>query len=304
MPRFLFALALLLTAALARPAPAQQDTWRVRGTDQVVVHFHSGDEPDVEGLIQAVEQALPTMEARLGVTLEQPAYIYLAASQQEFDRLTGGKLPVWSQGVSFPESGAIVLKSPQFSRDREGSRMTTRHELVHILISRKAGTSVPRWLNEGLALMLSGEGEDKPLMPLSRSLWSGGLLSLESIERVDAFPHATAELAYLQSYHATQFLVKQHGWEALRRMLDDLKQGRYWEDALFNETEMDQAGFEAAWRADLESSYRWIILLDLDIILFSGVAIMLIVGAILMVRRRRKIYRQWEAEDGAQEGNF
>jgi hypothetical protein len=301
MQRWLTVAALLF---LALPACGQTIAWKEKTGPSCSVYFHSGDEANVAGLIQTLAQVLPDLQEKLGVVPDRPASIYLASSQGEFDHLTEQKLPTWSQGVSFPETGSIVLKSPQFSHDVQTFQTTAAHEMAHLLIARKAGIGVPRWLNEGLALMLSGEGPGKPLLPLSRAIWSGKLISLDEVEQVDVFPHSNAELAYVESYNAVEYLVKQYGWEALRRILGDMGQNHSWNEALFRETELDQAGFEAAWRTNLEKSYRWMILLDAQTLVFVGMTALVLVIGVIGLRRRRKIYRQWEAEEGSDQVNF
>lgn len=297
-----FTAAVLVLWALS--ASGQSIPWKERTGTGFSVYFHAGDETNVDGLTRALQQAMPGMQEKLGTALTQPARIYLADSQAEFDRITGGQLPAWSQGVSFPETESIVLKSPQFSHDIATFHTTAVHEMAHLLISRKAGAEVPRWLTEGLALMLSGEGPGKPLLPLSRAIWSGKLLSLEEVERVDAFTHPNAELAYVESYNAVEFLVKQYGWDGVQRILEDMGTGHSFNEALFRETELDQSGFEAAWRDQLQKSYRWMILLDAQTMVFIGMTIMVLVVGVIALRRRRKIYRQWEAEDESDQGNY
>jgi len=298
------ALLILLTLHTSSVALSQQSQWRERSNERIKLFIHPGDETNASGLTEAIEQAMPELETKLGVSIPYQPKIFLVTSQEEFDRATGGTLPPWSEGVSFAETGAIVLKSPSFSGNINALHRTAVHELVHLMIAKKAGRGVPRWLNEGLAQFLSGEGQGKALMPLSRALWSNHLLPLVSIERVDRFSRVDAELAYLQSFHATEFFINQYGWETLRNLLSKLGEGVPWEVALFRIIQTDQAGFEATWRAHLEKSYRWMILLDSQIYLFIGATFLVLLAGVAMVRRRRRIYRKWEAEDGPQAGIF
>ncbi len=298
----LTAVLILMTLLTSSMALSQQGRWRERSNERIKLFIHPGDETNASGLTEAIDQAMPELETKLGINIPYQPKIFLVTSQEEFDRATGGTLPPWSEGVSFAETGAIVLKSPSFSGDINSLHRTAVHELVHLMIAKKAGRGVPRWLNEGLAQFLSGEGQGKALMPLSRALWSNHLLPLASIERVDRFSHADAELAYLQSFHATEFFINQYGWETLRNLLSKLGEGVPWEVALFQTIQTDQAGFEATWRAHLEKSYRWMILLDSQIYLFIGATFLVLLAGVAMVRRRRRIYRKWEAEDGPEAG--
>ncbi len=294
MKKWFAILLVMIPCFSARP---QGTYWRQLDDKRWQISFHASDASNAQSLAKFVSAALPHLEASLGSTLETPAHIWIAANQSEFDHLTNAGLPEWSQGVSYPEQNKIVLKSPRFSGDIEIFHRTAAHELVHQLIAHKVRTNIPRWLNEGLALVLSGEGREKPLMPLSRAVWMGGVQPLASVEEVDRLPHAAAELAYLESFSAADFLVRQFGWESVRRMLNDLGSGTYWQDALFKETEMDQAGFEALWLTNLDKSYRWMILLDVPTFIFFGITLLVLVVGVLIYRRRRQTYRRWEAEE-------
>ena len=295
----LLVLFLALPTVLGRAQP-----WREKGDEGIKVFYHFGEEKNVAGLLQELNGALPDLEAKLGVALEHPARIYLASSQQEFDQVTGGNLPDWSLGASFPKTGSIILKSPRFSQDINAFHQTAIHELVHLLVALKAGPGVPRWLTEGLALLFSGEGSGKPLLPLSRALWANRIIPLDEIEQVDLLEHSEAELAYLESFQAVQFIVQEFGWASLGRILAALGQGKSWEEALYAETALDGAGFEASWLKNLERSYRWLFLLNVQNLIFASFVLLVFVAFIAMRRRRRRILRQWEAEDAQSQGIF
>ncbi len=299
-PAYIFAATVLFCSL----AFAQPDRWWEAGNERMKIFYHAGDAANVEALNRFAFATLPMLEGQLKTSLLAPAHIYLASSQDEFNHLTGGRLPEWSQGVSFPEQNTIVLKSPRFSKGTEEFHRTTAHELTHLLIGVKTGGRLPRWFNEGLALWLSGEGQGKALMPLSRAVWSGSLIPLDHIERVDSFQPADAELAYLQSYHLTEFMIKRYGWETIQRILNDMGAGSSWNESLFRETELDQAGLEAEWHAELKKSYRWMILLDAEFFIFLGMTVLVLIAGVLVIRRKRKIYRQWSAEEETQTGIF
>jgi hypothetical protein len=286
----------LLVSPVVRAAPAE--SWQERSNDDVRIFFHPGEGENVSGMLETFSRTIPDLEEKLGVSLPYVPQIYVVTSQEEFDTVTRGSLPPWSHGVSFPRGGQIVLKSPSFAKDIATFNRTAVHELVHLMIGVRTGNNVPRWLNEGLAQMLSGEAQDETLMPLSRALWAGKIIPLDLIEGVDRFTHKEAELAYLQSFHAADFLVRIFGWETLRELLTYLGQGKTWDDALFTVIELDHAGFEAAWLEEVKQSHRWMILMDAPFYVFMGATVLVLLAGIAVIRRRRQIYRKWEAEDG------
>ncbi len=278
---------------------AEAESWKSKGNESVRIFYHVGDVDNVLGLLDVIPQYLPEFEAKLGVSLPYTPRIYVTSSQEEFDRITGGRLPAWSHGVSSAPRGTVILKSPAFARDIATFNRTALHEIVHLLVGQKAGNTAPRWLNEGLAQLLSGEAQGKPLLPLSRALWSGKLIPLDEIAFVDRFTPSEAELAYLESYHAADYLVREYGWDSLREILSGLAQGESWNEALFAAIDTDQAGFEASWRGALEKSYRWVILMDVQLYIFAGATLLVLLAGVMVMRRRRRTYRRWEAEERA-----
>jgi hypothetical protein len=293
---------LLIVLTLTSTAPGAQ--WEIRKSKHCAVYFHTGDGENVSGIMAVIEERLPDLEQKLGIIVPNPAQIYLANNQTEFDQLTGGVLPPWSQGVSYPDKGVIVLKSAAFSHDIATCNRTALHEMVHLLLGYQTNSQIPRWIGEGLAMSLSGEGAEKSKLPIARALWSGKLIPLDDIDRVDSFTSDRAELAYLQSMQAVEFLTLQYGWEALSKILTDVKKGISWNDALSSETGVDQAGFEAEWKNSLSGSYRWMILLDFNFYLFTGMTALAITAGIILMRRRRKTIRRWELEDEGEQSVF
>jgi hypothetical protein len=288
--------AFLLAALFSR---VEAEPWKSKGNTSVMIFYHIGDEENVLGLLDIIPKYLPEFESKLGVVLPYTPRIYVTSSQKEFDRITGERLPSWSHGVSSAQSGSVILKSPAFARDIATFNRTALHEIVHLLVGQKAGNSVPRWLNEGLAQLLSEEAQGKPLLPLSRALWAGKLIPLEALEGVDHFTPSEAELAYLESFHAADFLIRQYGWASLRNILNGLAQGGSWDEVLYQVIDTDQAGFEAAWRNALERSYRWIILMDVQLYLFAGATLLILLAGVVMMRRRRRTFKRWEEEESA-----
>ncbi|MFH1733738.1 MAG: peptidase MA family metallohydrolase [bacterium] len=279
------------------PQFADAATWKERRENKIKVFYHTGDEKNVDGVLSAVSKAMPDLLEKLGVELKYPVKIYLVSSEDEFHNITGSKIPEWSHGVSFSQTGQILLKSPRFAKDIQTLHRTAIHELVHALIAQRVGQNIPRWLNEGLALVLSGEGPTKPRIPLSRAVWSGKLIWLENIDQVNYFSQSMADVAYLQSYHAAEYLIKKYGWETIRQMLTSLGSGKTWEETILQTTGKTHEAFESSWLENLKKSYRWTILLDIHIYLFMGATLLVLLSGILVFRRKRKLYRRWEEEE-------
>src|SRR6185503_18367770 len=65
-------------------------------------------------------------------------------------------MPVWAAAAT--QGNRIELQPLKLLKQRRILETTLRHELVHVLIDEIGGKRTPRWLSEGLALYIAGEG--------------------------------------------------------------------------------------------------------------------------------------------------
>ena len=113
----------------------------------------------------------------------------------------------------------------------QGWREILVHELVHAFVQALAGSTVPGWLNEGLAQMQEGRAGEPArarerlngaaLFPLERL--GGSLASWEDAAAIGR--------AYAESLLFVEYLRATYGDEALRRMLLSIPDGRKPEDS-------------------------------------------------------------------------
>ena len=65
-------------------------------------------------------------------------------------------MPPWTAAAT--QKNKIELQPLKLLKQRRILETTLRHELVHVLIEAIGGGQTPRWLTEGMALFLAGEG--------------------------------------------------------------------------------------------------------------------------------------------------
>src|SRR5262249_2834046 len=91
---------------------------------------------------------------------------------------------------------------------RRGVLTTTlRHELAHVFIDSIGGNRGPRWLGEGFAIHLAGEGRQFAHYSARAEL------SNDELERRLEHPRTQTEMRelYAQAYRAVAELVRQQG---------------------------------------------------------------------------------------------
>jgi stage II sporulation protein D (peptidoglycan lytic transglycosylase) len=129
--------------------------------------------------------------------------IRLNESTGDFTSRTGQ--PWWAAAAT---KGNRIELQPHALLKRRGVLTTTlRHELAHVFIDAVGRNRAPRWLGEGFAIYLAGEGR------LFEHYIRRGALSNEELERQLEHPRTQQEMRglYAQAYMSVSELVRQQG---------------------------------------------------------------------------------------------
>jgi len=283
---------LILFSAL--PVFALSD-WIVSTEEWVSVHHHPKETANVQAILDAVYFSYPLISENLGLKFTGKLEIYLASRPAEFGELTDWKLPAWAQGVAYSGKNMVVLKSPKYSGNRLDLAKAAVHEFIHILLATDVGR-VPLWLNEGLAVMLSGEGyfDDRQL---TSAAITGKFVPFRKMERVLKFDPGSAHLAYQQSLAATRYLVGEFGWGSVSKMLIGVKHGQAFDKAFFDATGMWPDEFEGEWIKLQGGRYKYSFLRHFDSYISYVFVPLLLLGGLAAYLRRRRILKRWEREE-------
>ncbi len=272
--------------------------WQQISEGSFICYFQNNEIKVCQKLLTSLASSSQQLSQQLGIELDRPVAVYLAPSQRSFDELVGHPVPAWSDAITLPASNMIVLKSPTWSAPRRELAGIATHELVHVLLHRALkDRTIPRWLDEGLAVYYSGDKAYASSSQVSRALLTESLLSLDEIDHVLTFRADVAQLAYQQSYLAVVFLIKNYGIEAIRQIIDRLAAEEQFDQALVQVIGSDLWEFEQEWLRYIRQQYRWHFLVDFDNYLWVFVLLLLVAGFILIRRRNRRIIEQWSSED-------
>jgi len=225
--------------------------WSSLTSDQVALYWYEGDYSFAEELIDAADEALQRLASDTGVSLEQPAKIYIYAS---FEELRGALVyPYeWTGGLAFTDYGIIAIGiSPD---NLTWGKRTVAHELAHLVIHQATFGpygDLPTWLDEGLAKYAEGELSSDLQEQLDEAVANDTLFSVRSISSSFPADPDEARLSYAQSYSLVQFLLDNYGRDKILELLDVFKEGSGYDDALLQVYGFDMDGLNALWRASL-----------------------------------------------------
>jgi len=286
-------LVLLETAVRAQPPTIS--------TDEVVVAYAAPLESAAEEVVRIYPKLKLELEEFFGWELGVRAQVVLISDTRSFQKLTRNNLFV---AFALPDKDLIVIDYSRMNTRPFSLGVTLKHELCHLLLHRHISKhNLPKWLDEGVCQWVSdGIGEifvNQGWSGLDSAVMAGRIIPLKKL--TDYFPRdgASLILAYEQSKSLINYVDRQYGYNAIMEILEFLKNGETVESALMNSLAISDRQLEEEWLNHLEQTPRWLVFLASHIyaIIFFLAAVLTVLGFIRHMRRRKKIYDEWEDED-------
>ena len=255
--------------------------------------------PGQEGLATAIaEQAdRATNFPGIGAPPDRELRIILAPTRAKYDSLTRGRLPLWSEGAAFPETGTIVLLA-----DRPTGRPAAlRHELAHLALRWHVVHHLPLWFEEGYAAVAAGEWDRLDALQLNWQLARGARMDLDDVDRALRGARGDAETAYALATTAVLLLERWGGAQGLGPLLANLPHAESFDTALRETYHMTEGDFELRWQRDVRSRYGWLSWVAAMGFFWLTVGALLVALVVLRRKRDRAKRAALEAEpDGSQ----
>ncbi len=287
-PAALVALAAVLSASIAPSgASVARAAIRVEAPDAL-----SNDRGAVAA---AIDRALPDLETFFGAPLAADYLVTIAASRPAFVVAARG-VPAWGIGVAIPSERRVVLLAARAAPAGTAIAKVAVHEVAHLFIHEAGGDDVPRWLDEGLAIFLSGEDRGASFWDLALAIVGDNAYYLGEIETRFPAREGAAHLAYYESLTAVQFIVRRWGAASIPRLLRETRAAGF-DAATAAVLGMSPEEFEEAWETDLRRRTRWVVWTAGGVPAASLFALLFLAA---VIRKRiagaRKLAR-WEAEE-------
>lgn len=224
--------------------------------------------------------------------------IFFPESEENFEQLTGGRLPEWSGAVAFSRDRIIIIKPQKFNDNRK-LLITIKHELIHIVIADKYfKNNLPLWLNEGLATYLSNNYMDEnDGLILSNAIAANKILELENINQLMILNTASANLAYLEAKIAVEYLITQIGMSQLPNFLNDLNNTKNTELIFKKYLGYDSIDFEFYWYNYLNDKYKGMVVLNFDNLIWYALIFIVVIAFIVVKIRNYKKKKAWMMDE-------
>ncbi len=222
-----------------------------RGSAHFTVKFDGeADQATWTAVLEILEEAYREIGQIFGHFPSKTIVVVLHA-KSTFQSATGS--PAWADGLFDPVLGRIQVPAQDALADRPWLTRVLRHEFVHALLHDQlgpAGSAVPTWLNEGLAMELSGDRwsdldqmmkQEFILIPLTALEGAWGGLSSDA-----------ATVAYLEAHSAVHYLIDRFGMHQVQEILAHLKARQALSAAMQSQLSLSYEQFQSRWMDQLQ----------------------------------------------------
>jgi hypothetical protein len=270
-------------------------------TPYCVFFFVEDDRKAAERLADNSTAIIGGILKGLGVDFSGTIRVYIA-DRGGFQELQPSvtRLPDSIVGVAYASSSLIILKSPRDLNSIEADLVKTFiHELTHIILGSAFNDEekIPRWLNEGIALYVSGEWSLNRVTTMTRAVLTDSMIPLS--ELTHTFPESPRDLqlAYAQSFYLVSFLITRYGRQSFHTFIRQYSQKRNLEETLLQVYSLRLEELEKEWKGFLKMRFSWIPIITSSTTLWFIITIIFVYGYCNKKRKVKLTIQQWEEED-------
>lgn len=273
--------------------PAAADTLE-RGI--ISIEYHPDDAADAAWAGDVLTGALEEYAVHLPAG-DKTVRVVLAHTVDEFLHEAGDMARLSVAGFARGYEGLIVIKGPRLRLPGDDVKGTLRHELVHVLLARNVNDAyLPRWLNEGIAMLLANEYTWASPMTVARMFFQRSLIEYKDLDWKFLVPGDEMEFgdAYAQAFSMTRYLRKQLGEETFWKLVLAMREMPF-ADALEKFGGMTVLDFWGRYRYSLVLTT--IIGAAMSGSFFTPAAFLVIIAWFRKRRKAKALYKKWDRED-------
>jgi len=214
------------------------------------------------------------------------------------------EMPAWvtgyTDGVTTIDGGSVIVilaeRTPSYPDG--GLEEVLAHEVAHVLIHRAAGgRRVPRWFDEGLAMLAARTWRWRDQTELAVGLLSGPRVPLWKLDDLFQGDRRQVEHGYALAGTLVQDLLERYGSAVPRIVLARIAQGDTFEQAIRGATGATLIDVGEAFWERQGTLKLWIPILTSTAVLWFGISVLAIVAGI---RKRRQRAAQARAMEEAE----
>jgi hypothetical protein len=208
-------------------------------------------------------------------------------------------VPPWVSGYTDGVSNVVVLLPERTPSYPDGAlEEVLAHEVAHVLIYRaSAGRRLPRWFNEGLAMLAGRSWRLRDETQFALSLLFAPKVPLWRLDDLFDGDRSDVERAYALSGALVQDLLDRYGSGLPRALLSRVAQGLSFDEALRQATGATLLDVDESFYARQTVLKRWLPILTSTAVLWFGISLLALVAALKRRRDRAALARSDAGEE-------
>jgi hypothetical protein len=259
----------------------------------------------IQPLIEQASAIRAELVNRFGRDVLSAVHVHIARTPGEMATLApvGAPYPSYASGVAYSQIGLVLLTIfPEQPNTDHDLLEVFRHELAHVaLYDALGGQHVPRWLNEGFAIHLSGESSLQRVQVLWPAVLAGNVLPFAQLDSGFASGAGQVSLAYAEAADVVRYLLRTRDANRFNLMLNRLREGVSLDAALTESYGVGLTGLEYEWREDASRRYSfWPVLLSGSMI-WVGVLGLFVLAWRSHKKRTQATLERWAREEAQEE---
>lgn len=224
--------------------------WRTIASDHTQIQWYAGSDAFARDLLETAEAGISQLERSTGVVPDDIVKVRIYQTSEAM-RETVLFSPEWAGGIAFPRHNLVAMGISE--NNLSWGRDAMVHEMTHVVIGQatfRCGSSLPAWLDEGLAVYNEGETDSVFNNALNNAVGEDRAFTVRGL--AGSFPTSEdgALLAYAQSRSLVAHLIDTYGATRMNELLNAFQQLGTIDRALDNVYGFDSDGLESAWRAE------------------------------------------------------
>lgn len=268
-------------------------------------YYHPSVRERIQPLIEESTVIRNELSERLGFPALSGVRVDVARTPGEMATFAPSEAPFpeYASGVAYSDLGLVLLTlAPVHPNDNHDLVQVFRHELAHVALHEAVrGAHVPRWFNEGFAVLASGETSFDRLQALWTATVAGTLLPLSRIERQFPRQESRVSVAYAQAVDVVRFLVRDREQHRFHALIERLRTGNEFPAALLGSYGIDLQELEREWREDVAKRYTFWPVLFSGSVIWTGILGLFVLGWRKRRARMRATLARWAREEARED---
>lgn len=228
----------------------QRFQWQTYSNDRIAIHWHDEEPEFGRNLAAYLESQIERIAPITAYSGPVNIFVYQ-------DALEAGAGALLQRGQTNPYRAFDTIVSVLSDEPQVDELTVLVHELARLVVQDRGFncyTPLPRWLEEGLAVLATGGMSTEMRFAFAQSRLIESFWPLRSLDVPPGSDVPATDPWYAQSYDVVEFLIGEFGWDGIGNLIDAFGDGNTVDEALRAAYGMGVDETERLWRERRELS--------------------------------------------------